>query len=143
MLTLGENSLNWALKHTIMFGDTDVFPTPFEYLAVQDDWHNLRDHLSSQNVLEWTVRPHRILLAPKGKYGFRAVTQLDPYPEGPAGRIHDPIDDRHLTLVGLFKGTLRYYIHFASHLNRSQHADGRNDLYVKGVELSKLEDRFF
>jgi hypothetical protein len=78
MLTLGENSLNWALEHTMRFGDTDVFPTPFEYLAVQHDWSNLRDYLSSQNVIEWRVRPHRNLLAPKGKYGFRVVTQLDP-----------------------------------------------------------------
>jgi hypothetical protein len=78
MLTLRPPTLDWALEHVSRFGDTDVFPTPFEYLAIQHDWSQLRDYLSDQNVIDWRVRPHRTLLAPKGRYAFRAVTQLDP-----------------------------------------------------------------
>lgn len=78
MLTLQEKSLNWALNHVLMMGDTDIFPIPFEYEAIKHDWNNLRYFLSHQNILEWRTRPHRILIAPKGRYGFRVITQLDP-----------------------------------------------------------------
>jgi len=78
MLTLKQGSLNWALKHALNFGDTDVFPVPFEYKALQCDWESIRQELDSSNILEWTTRPPRTLLSPKAKYGFRAITQLDP-----------------------------------------------------------------
>lgn len=78
MLTLQTNSLNWALEHALKYGDTDVFPLSFEYAAIQHDWADLRAWLEGQNILEWQVRPHRTLLAPKAKYGFRVITQLDP-----------------------------------------------------------------
>ena len=38
----------------------------------------VRNYIVNQNVLTWTVRSHRALLAPKARYGFRVVTQLDP-----------------------------------------------------------------
>lgn len=78
MLTLQANSLDWALDHALRFGDTDVFPPIFEYEAIQKDWARLRDWLNSQDILEWQVRPHRTLLSPKAKFGFRVITQLDP-----------------------------------------------------------------
>lgn len=78
MLTLQEQSLDWALAHVEKCGDTDVFPTPFEYKAIRHDWETLRPELAKQDVLEWKVRPWRTLLAPKARYGFRVVTQLDP-----------------------------------------------------------------
>lgn len=78
MLTLSENSLDWTLQHVLRYGDTDVFPIPFEYEAIHQDWDNIKRHLCSQNVLQWTVRPHRILLSPKAKYGFRVIMQIDP-----------------------------------------------------------------
>jgi hypothetical protein len=78
MLTLQENGLNWALEHALRFRDTDVFPLPFEYEAIQHDWTNLRTWLERQNILEWQVRPHRNVLPPKAKFSFRVITQLDP-----------------------------------------------------------------
>ena len=78
MLTLQEESLDWALAHVETCGDTDVFPTPFEYKAIRHDWDTLRPILAKQDVLEWKVRPSRALLAPKARYGFRVITQLDP-----------------------------------------------------------------
>jgi hypothetical protein len=78
MLKLQESSLNWALEHALRFGDTDVFPLSFEYKAIKHDWTNLRKWLRNQNILEWKVRPHRTLLSPKAKFGFRVITQLDP-----------------------------------------------------------------
>lgn len=78
MLTLKASSYDWALQHVLRYRDTDVLPMPFEYQALQHDWAAIRDHLVAADVSRWAVRPHRSLLAPKVKYGFRVVTQLDP-----------------------------------------------------------------
>jgi hypothetical protein len=78
MLTLQENSLNWALQHALNIGDTDVFPTPFEYQAIQHSWETILPDLTATDTLTWQTRPPRALLSPKAKYGFRVVTQLDP-----------------------------------------------------------------
>jgi hypothetical protein len=78
MLNLSPSSLDWALEHAAQFGDTDVFPIPFEFEAIRHCWHDLRTFLASQDVLNWMVRPHRIALAPKSQLGFRVFTQLDP-----------------------------------------------------------------
>ena len=78
MLRLRPQSLDWALAHVLRSGDTDVFPVPFEYLAIQHDWQEVQGFLAQQDVLSWTVRPDRMLLAPKARYGFRIITQLDP-----------------------------------------------------------------
>ena len=78
MVTLQKQSLDWALAHVEVCGDTDVFPIPFEYRAIRHDWDTVKSYLVEQNILEWTVRPLRIMLAPKARYGFRVITQLDP-----------------------------------------------------------------
>lgn len=78
MLKLRRASLDWALAHVLTYGDTDVLPVPFEFKAIQHDWDAIRDFCVSQDIMKWSVRPHRTLLAPKAGYGFRVVTQLDP-----------------------------------------------------------------
>ena len=78
MLTLSSSSLDWALKQAERFGDTDIFPMPFEFSAIRHDWDRLVDLLSSSDILKWAVRPHRECLSPKSTYGFRISTQLDP-----------------------------------------------------------------
>lgn len=78
MLRLQNDSLDWALAHVLRYGDTDVFPIPFEYAAVEHDWANIRGSLAAEDVLQWTTRPQRILLSPKARNGFRVITQLDP-----------------------------------------------------------------
>jgi hypothetical protein len=78
MLFLQNDSLDWALAHVRRFGDTDVFPVPFEYAAIEHDWANVKASLAGADVLQWTTRPQRILLSPKARNGFRVITQLDP-----------------------------------------------------------------
>jgi len=78
VLKLDATSLDWALTHCLNYGDTDVFPRPFEYEALEFDWDRIRQYLASENVIKWSVRPHRSVLSAKAKYGFRVVTQLDP-----------------------------------------------------------------
>lgn len=78
MLRLQQDSLDWALAHVLRYGDTDVFPVPFEYAAIEHDWVDVKASLSAVDVLQWSTRPQRILLSPKGRSGFRVITQLDP-----------------------------------------------------------------
>jgi len=78
MLHLQQDSLDWALAHVLRFGDTDVFPVPFEYAAIEHDWASVKASLAATDVLRWTTRPQRILLSPKARNGFRVITQLDP-----------------------------------------------------------------
>jgi hypothetical protein len=88
LLKLRNDSLEWALKHIENYGDTDIFPVPFEYEAIRHLWERstrelpngstLKAHLRDQDMLQWTVRDYRRSLTPKHKYGFRLSTQLDP-----------------------------------------------------------------
>lgn len=79
MLNVQEASLDWALKHAIDDGDTDLLPPPFEYKAIQQCWDEIRDHLSNIDIFKYNTRVQRHILAPKSRYGFRIITQLDPF----------------------------------------------------------------
>lgn len=78
MTKLSTDSLDWALNHALSEGDTDIFPPVFEYEAIKADWQAVRQHLASRDVQNWVSRPLRRALSPKGRYGFRIATQLDP-----------------------------------------------------------------
>jgi hypothetical protein len=77
-LTLSDSALDWAIKHVAAWGDTDIFPTAFEFDAIADDWKNVKASIQSTDILNWTVRPYRRCLVPKHRFGFRISTQLDP-----------------------------------------------------------------
>ena len=78
-LYLSKDSLDWALKHVERYGDTDIFPIPFEYEAIRYSWDNLRSYLAKQDLYNYQVRPYRRCLSPKHRFGFRISTQLDPF----------------------------------------------------------------
>jgi Reverse transcriptase (RNA-dependent DNA polymerase) len=78
MIKLKTTTLDWALAHVKRFGGTDVLPTPFEYDAIEHSWSNIKSYLSNQNLFDWNVRAQRTLLAPKSRYAFRVITQIDP-----------------------------------------------------------------
>ncbi len=78
-LHLSKESLDWALAHVQNYGDTDIFPVPFEFDAIQHSWDSeLRDLLSRQDIHQYKARPCRRCLSPKHRFGFRVSTQLDP-----------------------------------------------------------------
>ena len=78
MLNLSHESLNWALNQAELLGESDIFPLPFEFLAIKHDWKEIKGFLRSENILKWQARPHRECLSPKSALGFRIATQLDP-----------------------------------------------------------------
>ncbi|MCM3342009.1 hypothetical protein M3650_26135 [Paenibacillus sp. MER TA 81-3] len=54
MLRLKERSYSWALKHIEKYGDTDIFPLPFEFEAIRTYWDSdIKPELSQMNVLDW------------------------------------------------------------------------------------------
>ena len=78
MLKLSEDSLDWALSHALLKGDTDIFPRAFEFKAIEHNWDSVKKYLIETDVMQWTTRPLRKCLSPKRRYGFRVATQLDP-----------------------------------------------------------------
>ena len=75
---LTDAGLSWSITHVRKYGDTDVFPIPFEYAAIAHDWNTVRQQLSSVDLTDYRVRPDRRVLAMKPGGGFRAAFQLDP-----------------------------------------------------------------
>lgn len=78
MEKLQPASLNWALTHISKFGDTDLFPVPFEYDAISRHWNAIKDHLADIDVEVYESRPLRRFLVPKPQGGYRVAIQLDP-----------------------------------------------------------------
>ena len=78
---LKEASFDWALAHVQKYGDTDLFPVPFEYDAIKGLWGGdggVRTWLLEQDPEKWKCRAHRRCVVPKHRFGFRISTQLDP-----------------------------------------------------------------
>jgi hypothetical protein len=71
-------SLSWALTHTLKFGDTDIFPVPFEYTAIEQHWNAIKDYLTDIDLETYECRPFKRYLVPKPQGGYRVAVQLDP-----------------------------------------------------------------
>lgn len=78
MLRLKECSLNWSLKSILKSGDSYIFPNPFEFDAIYQNWDDVKEHIMGLDILEYGLRDYRTIITPKSKYGFRISTQLDP-----------------------------------------------------------------
>src|SRR5690625_2568652 len=78
MLKLKEKSLNWSIQHINRFGDSYVFPKPFEFDAINENWQDVKEYLLDIDVYSNGVRPYRTTITPKSNVGFRICTQLDP-----------------------------------------------------------------
>lgn len=75
---LHPESLSWALTHVLRFGDTDIFPVPFEYEAISHNWNSIGPYLPSLDCGSYRVSSDRRVMAIKTGGGFRAAVQLDP-----------------------------------------------------------------
>jgi hypothetical protein len=75
---VAEASLDWAYIHMRRFGDTDIFPVPFELEALSFTWDSVRRELSQKDLNVHSLGSSRRTLVPKPSGGFRVATQLDP-----------------------------------------------------------------
>jgi hypothetical protein len=78
MDNLKSESLDWALTHIRRYGDTDLFPVPFEYEAITHSWASLRSEIEKIDIATYEGRPLRRFLIPKQYIGYRIAIQLDP-----------------------------------------------------------------
>jgi hypothetical protein len=75
---VSESSLDWSLKCIMHYGDTDIFPKPFEFDAITNNWEKVRSYLSQCDLTEYSASASRDMLMPKPDGTFRCVRQLDP-----------------------------------------------------------------
>lgn len=78
MLKLKGKSLEWSLNHINKYNDTYIFPRPFEFDAINDNWKDVKDYLMNLDIYAEGIRPYRTELTAKSQVGFRICTQLDP-----------------------------------------------------------------
>ena len=84
MLKLKGDSLDWALSHALLKGDTDILPHAFEFQALKHNWDDVKKHLLDQDILGWSSRPPRATLpttatAP-GRRRYPALRRPQPTP---------------------------------------------------------------
>jgi hypothetical protein len=71
-------SLDWSLTHISRFGDTDIFPVPFEYDAIRHCWTGIKNWIAKVDLESYECRSLRRFLIPKPQGGYRVAIQLDP-----------------------------------------------------------------
>lgn len=78
-----EEASKIAVGNILRFGDTDVFPRPFELLAIEDNQKQFLTILKDYNA-NWSTKldsdpqSFRNFLVPVTNLGFRWATQIDP-----------------------------------------------------------------
>jgi|GEM_PF-579540 len=76
---LTRAAVQFALRHVVRYGDTDLLPLPFEFGAIRFKWNDVfLPWFLQQDVGTWKTRPFRRIMTPKAYGGFRMATQLDP-----------------------------------------------------------------
>ena len=75
---LNANSLEWAASHIQKFGDTNLFPRPFEYDAIRGNWRTVKENLIARDLGTYKCGPITRRLTPKVGRLFRVAHQLDP-----------------------------------------------------------------
>lgn len=80
---LSKHAAERALQNVVIFGDTDIFPFPFELNAIREDPEGFAELLVEMSVdFEQTITDYPVehfsTLSPTGYAGFRWATQIDP-----------------------------------------------------------------
>ncbi|MFX1383130.1 MAG: RNA-directed DNA polymerase [Promethearchaeota archaeon] len=78
MTKLKSSSLNWGLKHTLFQKDNSLFPFPFEFDIIKNQWNFLRDELLKIEIQDYKWKEIRGLIIPKSEKTFRKASQLNP-----------------------------------------------------------------
>lgn len=79
MAKLSKASYNYALKHLILEGDTDLFPPAFELKALKFNWDIVLDQLYKLDITNYQWSSGRRFVVPTHQLAFRTATQLEPF----------------------------------------------------------------
>jgi hypothetical protein len=78
LTSLSVDSLDWAIGHLTRYGDTDLFPIPFEFALIKKDWAGLKPKLRQIDIGAHQWGAARQIIVQKDEVAFRRTTQLDP-----------------------------------------------------------------
>ena len=78
-MKLQRDSYEWALKHLVEEGDSDLFPAPFEIAVIKHCWSQMLPDLEKLDVENHNWNSGRRFVIPKEALAFRTATQLDPF----------------------------------------------------------------
>jgi hypothetical protein len=78
LTSLAPASLEWAIAHLTRYGDTDLFPTPFEFALVRKEWASVQPKLAKIDIGAHQWGAARQIIVQKDEVAFRRTTQLDP-----------------------------------------------------------------
>ncbi|TKJ33529.1 MAG: Retron-type reverse transcriptase [Planctomycetes bacterium B3_Pla] len=76
-MPLDKASINWALSHLSILGDSDLFPKPVELKPLLDQIDDVNTLISSRDVSQFMPNPARRFMVPKDELSFRRATQLN------------------------------------------------------------------
>ncbi|EGR5123459.1 reverse transcriptase [Vibrio cholerae] len=77
-MKLTNDAVEFAKIHIKKFYDSDFFPKPFEYLALWDNWSDVKSYLITTELDDILMEDPTIMCSPKPSGTFRIVHQLDP-----------------------------------------------------------------
>ena len=77
-MKLTKGSYQWALRHLISEGDSDIFPRPFEIDAMRFGIKDLLQSVETIEIEQYVWNGGRRFHVPHRKLSFRRATQLDP-----------------------------------------------------------------
>jgi len=78
LTTLSAGSLDWAINHVSKYGDTDLFPIPFEFALIKKDWTAVQLKLRQIDIGAHQWSSTRQIIVQKDEVSFRRTAQLDP-----------------------------------------------------------------
>lgn len=77
-MKLDESSIDWAIEHLNKFGDTDLFPKPFEFDIIKNNKSTTLTKLKDIDLGNYQYGHARRFVVPKDDISHRTATQLDP-----------------------------------------------------------------
>lgn len=77
-MTLGVDSLRWAVDFIFQHSDGDLFPKIQEFEAVRDRIEEFVSFIEGKPLTEFPPGAHRRFIVPKDEISYRQATQLDP-----------------------------------------------------------------
>src|SRR5262249_43492 len=78
-LFVEKKSLDWALAHIKHFGDSDIFPVPFEFEQYSAVCAGVRAYLPAVGLTHLEITGNLKIIIPKHTERFRGATQLNPF----------------------------------------------------------------
>ena len=75
---VSQREVEWAIGHICKFGDTDIFPYPFELKFIEESKEEIADKVKDIDLHQYSCMSVIESLVPKSRYGFRLAHQIFP-----------------------------------------------------------------